>query len=70
MYEFLALRWFDFFNGETEDEARRAELWFESALSCAHSPSVPIIKARRSFNEEEDNKVFPVAGTSRRDVTG
>ncbi|KAF2590339.1 hypothetical protein F2Q70_00042161 [Brassica cretica] len=63
-YEFLAPRWFDFVNGETEDEARRAELWFESALSCAPSPSVPRIKARRSFkveamcnfNEEEEAK--------------
>lgn len=36
-YEFLAPRWFDFVNGETEDEARRAELWFQSALSCAPS---------------------------------
>ncbi|KAF8111729.1 hypothetical protein N665_0073s0085 [Sinapis alba] len=61
-YEFLAPRWFDFINGETEDEARRAELWFQSALSCAPSPSVPRIKARRcfkvetmcNFNEEEE----------------
>ncbi|CAF1923604.1 hypothetical protein Bca4012_069652 [Brassica carinata] len=61
-YEFLAPRWFDFVNGETEDEARRAELWFASALSCAPSPSVPRIKARRcfkvetmcNFNEEEE----------------
>ncbi|KFK42722.1 targeting protein for xklp2 [Arabis alpina] len=51
-YEFLAPRWFDFVNGETEDEARRAELWFQSALSCAPSPSVPRIKARRSFKVE------------------
>ncbi|KAL0815611.1 hypothetical protein Bca101_072055 [Brassica carinata] len=29
MYEFLALRWFDFFNGETEDEACQAELWLK-----------------------------------------
>ncbi|KAJ0245167.1 Protein TPX2 [Hirschfeldia incana] len=63
-YEFLAPRWFDFINGETEDEARRAELWFQSALSCAPSPSVPRIKARRcfkvetmcSFNEEEEEE--------------
>uniref|UniRef100_A0A1J3FXB3 Protein TPX2 n=1 Tax=Noccaea caerulescens TaxID=107243 RepID=A0A1J3FXB3_NOCCA len=63
-YEFLAPRWFDFINGETEDEARRAELWFLSALSCAPSPSVPRIKARRSFkvetmcnfNEEEEEE--------------
>ncbi|KAG2260402.1 hypothetical protein Bca52824_079696 [Brassica carinata] len=61
-YEFCAPRWYDFVNGETEDEARRAELWFQSALSCAPSPSVPRIKARRSFkveamcsfNEEEE----------------
>ncbi|CAN6876780.1 unnamed protein product [Brassica oleracea var. botrytis] len=61
-YEFLAPRWFDFVNGETEGEARRAELWFASALSCAPSPSVPRIKARRcfkvetmcNFNEEEE----------------
>ncbi|VVA89863.1 unnamed protein product [Arabis nemorensis] len=77
-YEFLAPRWFDFVNGETEDEARRAELWFQSALSCAPSPSVPRIKARRSFkvetmcnfNEEEEEKPLkdkepsePVAAT-------
>ncbi|CAH8313443.1 unnamed protein product [Eruca vesicaria subsp. sativa] len=63
-YEFLAPRWFDFINGETEDEARRAELWFELALSCAPSPSVPRIKARRcfkvetmcNFNEEEEEE--------------
>ncbi|CAH8336790.1 unnamed protein product [Eruca vesicaria subsp. sativa] len=51
-YEFLAPRWFDLVNEETEDEARRAELWFQSALSCAPSPSVPRIKARRSFKVE------------------
>ncbi|CAN8311148.1 unnamed protein product [Cochlearia groenlandica] len=63
-YEFSAPRWFDFVNGETEDESRQAEIWFESALSCAPSPSVPRIKARRSFkvetmcnfNEEEEDK--------------
>ncbi|RID49060.1 hypothetical protein BRARA_I05525 [Brassica rapa] len=63
-YEFCAPRWFDFVIGETDDEARRAELWFESALSCAPSPSVPRIKARRSFkvetmcnfNEEEEEE--------------
>ncbi|CAF2309973.1 unnamed protein product [Brassica napus] len=67
-YEFLAPRWFDFVNGETEDEARRAELWFASALSCAPSPSVPRIKARRcfkvetmcNFNEEADEEDKPI----------
>ncbi|XP_010482506.1 PREDICTED: protein TPX2-like [Camelina sativa] len=74
-YEFLAPRWFDFINGETEDESRRAELWFQSALSCAPSPSVPKIKARRSFKvetmcnfNEEDEEIplkakEPVAAT-------
>ncbi|CAH8251063.1 unnamed protein product [Arabidopsis lyrata] len=65
-YEFLAPRWFDFLNGETEDESRRAELWFQSALSCAPSPSVPRIKARRSFKVEamcnfnEDEEEIPL----------
>ena len=36
-YEFLAPRFFDFINGETEEDARRAELWFDTALSYAPS---------------------------------
>ncbi|WZZ60417.1 hypothetical protein YC2023_060524 [Brassica napus] len=35
MYEFLALRWFDFFNGETEDEACQAELWLKPGWNPA-----------------------------------
>lgn len=43
-YEFAAPRFFDFINGETEEDMHRAELWFESTLSygpsreCPHSP--------------------------------
>ncbi|XP_010522597.1 PREDICTED: protein TPX2 [Tarenaya hassleriana] len=51
-YEFSAPRWFDFVNGETEEESRGAELWFDSALCYGPSPSVPRIKARRSFKVE------------------
>ncbi|KAL1199596.1 Protein TPX2 [Cardamine amara subsp. amara] len=62
-YEFTAPQWYDFFlNGETKGDKKRSEIWFESALSYAPSPSIFRIKARRSFkvesmcsfNEEEE----------------
>ncbi|KAJ4729772.1 protein TPX2 [Melia azedarach] len=52
MYEFSAPRFFDFIKGESEEEMRQAELWFESALSYAPSPFMPRIKAERSFKIE------------------
>ncbi|XP_010260277.1 PREDICTED: protein TPX2-like isoform X2 [Nelumbo nucifera] len=51
-YEFSAPRYFDFINGETEEEMQRAELWFETALSYAPSPFMPRIKTGRSFQIE------------------
>lgn len=36
-YEFSAARFYDFMVGETEDEVRKAEMWFESASSYAPS---------------------------------
>lgn len=36
-YEFSAPQFFDFTQGESEEEMRKAELWFESALSYAPS---------------------------------
>ncbi|KAJ1375380.1 protein TPX2-like, partial [Sesbania bispinosa] len=48
-YEFSAPRFFDFINGESMEEARRAELWFDTALSYAPSPFMPKIKASRSI---------------------
>ncbi|GMJ05527.1 targeting protein for XKLP2 [Hibiscus trionum] len=45
LYEFSAPCFFDFIKGESEDEARNAELWFESALSYAPSPFMARIKA-------------------------
>ncbi|KAM1304213.1 hypothetical protein ACFX2F_021910 [Malus domestica] len=39
-YEFDAARYFDFTREETPAEARRAELWFESAKSYPPSPVV------------------------------
>ncbi|GMJ09881.1 targeting protein for XKLP2 [Hibiscus trionum] len=44
LYEFSAPRSFDFIKGESEDEARTAELWFETALTYAPSPFMPRIK--------------------------
>ncbi|WJX50936.1 hypothetical protein P8452_37179 [Trifolium repens] len=48
-YEFSAPRFFDFMKGESDDEIRRAELWFHTALSYAPSPFMPKIKAGRSI---------------------
>ncbi|KAE8706217.1 Protein TPX2 [Hibiscus syriacus] len=45
LYEFSAPRFFDFIKGESEEEARNAELWFETALSYAPSPFMSRIKA-------------------------
>ncbi|KAI4333942.1 hypothetical protein L6164_018690 [Bauhinia variegata] len=48
-YEFSAPRFFDFILGESEEDTRKAELWFETALSYAPSPFMPKIKAGRSL---------------------
>jgi len=37
IYEFCAPRFFDFLKGESDDDVRRAELWFHTALSYAPS---------------------------------
>lgn len=39
-YEFSAPRFFDFIKGESEEDSRRAELWFETALAYAPSRTV------------------------------
>lgn len=49
IYEFCAPRFFDFLKGESDDDVRRAELWFHTALSYAPSPFMPKIKAGRSI---------------------
>lgn len=36
-YEFSAPRFFDFVHGESEEDKREAELWFETALTYAPS---------------------------------
>ncbi|KAJ4802381.1 TPX2 (targeting protein for Xklp2) protein family [Rhynchospora pubera] len=45
-YEFSAPRFFDFTKEETQDEIRRAEIWFEMSHSHAPSPFMPKIKER------------------------
>lgn len=51
-YEFSAPHFFDFTNGETEEDQRKAELWFESALSYGPSPFMARIKTGRSIKVE------------------
>lgn len=36
-YEFSAPRFYDFVKGESEEDVRKAELWFDSALAYAPS---------------------------------
>lgn len=36
-YEFSAPRFYDFIEGESEEETRAAELWFDTALAYAPS---------------------------------
>ncbi|GAB2242512.1 hypothetical protein Droror1_Dr00019287 [Drosera rotundifolia] len=48
VYEFSAPKFYDFVDGETEEEAREAELWFETALSHAPSPFMMRVKAGRT----------------------
>ncbi|CAN0896799.1 Protein TPX2 [Linum grandiflorum] len=52
MYEYSAPRFFDFTRGESEEEALKAELWFDTALTYGPSPCMPRIKAGRSFKVE------------------
>ncbi|XP_038683473.1 protein TPX2-like isoform X2 [Tripterygium wilfordii] len=47
-YEFSAPRFFDFVKGETDEDKRKAELWFDNGLSYAPSPFMPRIKTARS----------------------
>ncbi|KMT02410.1 hypothetical protein BVRB_9g205210 isoform B [Beta vulgaris subsp. vulgaris] len=47
-YEFCAPRFYDFINGESDNDIRNAELWFDTALSHAPSPFMLRIKAARS----------------------
>ncbi|KAA8524340.1 hypothetical protein F0562_010763 [Nyssa sinensis] len=51
-YEFSAPRFFDFINGESEEDMCKAELWFETSLSYAPSPFMPRIKTGRSVQLE------------------
>ncbi|PKI51328.1 hypothetical protein CRG98_028275, partial [Punica granatum] len=51
-YEFAAPRFFDFINGETEEDRCRAELWFDSTLSYGPSPFMARIRTGRSIKVE------------------
>ncbi|KAK6134913.1 hypothetical protein DH2020_031333 [Rehmannia glutinosa] len=47
-YEFSAPRFYDFMCEETDEDVRKAELWFENARPYAPSPFMPRIKATRN----------------------
>ncbi|KAJ8556147.1 hypothetical protein K7X08_022905 [Anisodus acutangulus] len=51
-YEFSAPRFYDFINGETEEDMRNAEIWFENTISYAPSPFMKRIKSSRTFQLE------------------
>ncbi|KGN43645.1 protein TPX2 [Cucumis sativus] len=76
-YEFSAPRFFDFVNGESEEDKCQAELWFDTALTYAPSPCMPKIKTARSvkvenlcdFNQaEEMQKDLEQSGTNSVDI--
>ncbi|XP_048327650.2 protein TPX2 [Ziziphus jujuba] len=52
IYEFSAPRFFDFVKGETDEECRKAEVWFDSDRTYAPSPFMPRIRTGRSFTVE------------------
>ncbi|KAL3332992.1 hypothetical protein AABB24_033182 [Solanum stoloniferum] len=52
IYEFSAPGFFDFIDGETEEDMHKAELWFEITSSYAPSPCMPRIKTNRSVQVE------------------
>ncbi|CAI0548799.1 unnamed protein product [Linum tenue] len=49
IYEFSAPRFFDFTKAESKEDMRKAELWFDTALSHAPSPFMPRIRTGRSL---------------------
>ncbi|KAE8703082.1 Protein TPX2 [Hibiscus syriacus] len=52
-FEFSAPSFFDFMKGESEEETRNAELWFETALSYAPSPFMARIKTGSRYFQVE-----------------
>ncbi|PHT71623.1 hypothetical protein T459_22408 [Capsicum annuum] len=51
-YEFSVPKFYDFINGETEEEKRKAELWFENEINYAPSPFMQRIKSGRTIQLE------------------
>ncbi|KAJ6289508.1 hypothetical protein OIU76_025347 [Salix suchowensis] len=51
-YEFSAPKFYDFVKGESDEDSRNAELWFDVTASYAPSPFMPRIKTGRSFKVE------------------
>nr|XP_043612372.1 protein TPX2 [Erigeron canadensis] len=51
-YEFSAPRFFDFIQGETQDQILHAQLWFDTALTYAPSPFMHKVKTTRALEME------------------
>ncbi|KAI7755347.1 hypothetical protein M8C21_009790 [Ambrosia artemisiifolia] len=71
-YEFSAPKFFDFIEGETEEEMRVAQLWFDTALTHAPSPYMHKIKTTRTvqldslcdFTQTETSQKVPSEATN------
>ncbi|XP_076937041.1 protein TPX2-like [Bidens hawaiensis] len=71
-YEFCAPKFFDFIEGETEDQMRQAQIWFDTALAYAPSPFMHKIKTTRTlqldslcdFTETSQKESVPSEATS------
>ncbi|KAI3515470.1 hypothetical protein L1887_14366 [Cichorium endivia] len=71
-YEYSAPRFFDFILGETQEQMREAQLWFDTALTYAPSPFMHKVKTTRTlqleslcdFKEPELSQKEPVPSES------
>ncbi|KAL7128966.1 hypothetical protein ABFS83_13G030800 [Erythranthe nasuta] len=74
-YEFSAPRFYDFMCAETDEDVRKAELWFEDARPHAPSPFMPRIKATRTVQQQilcnfgEDEQTHKASESSEKETT-
>ncbi|EYU42139.1 hypothetical protein MIMGU_mgv1a002029mg [Erythranthe guttata] len=74
-YEFSAPRFYDFMCTETDEDVRKAELWFEDARPHAPSPFMPRIKATRTVQQQilcnfgEDEQTHKASESSEKETT-
>ncbi|PWA78098.1 hypothetical protein CTI12_AA216930 [Artemisia annua] len=66
-YEFSAPKWFDFIEGESDEQIRDAQLWFDTNLTYAPSPFMYKVKATRTV-QLDSLCDFGVAETSQKEA--